>query len=137
VLLADAALPLAGAEEHLERFLLALRGDTLLGCAALERYGHDGLLRSVAVAAEARGQGLGQALVRELVECAGREGVHTITLLTTTAATYFPRFGFRAIARAAAPRAVQDSVEFRETCPASASVLLLDLAPVGEPQPTG
>jgi amino-acid N-acetyltransferase len=63
--------------------------------------------------------------------------VHTITLLTTTAATFFPRFGFRAIARAAAPRAVQDSVEFREACPASASVLLLDLAPVGEPQPTG
>jgi N-acetylglutamate synthase-like GNAT family acetyltransferase len=129
-LLADAALPLAGAEEHLERFILALRGDALLGCAALERYGRDGLLRSVAVAGPARGQGLGQALVQEMVGRARREGLQTITLLTTTAATFFPRFGFRAIARGAAPRAVQDSIEFREACPASAAVLLLHVAPV-------
>jgi amino-acid N-acetyltransferase len=136
-LLTEAALPLAGAEEHLEGFILALRGDALLGCAALERYGRGGLLRSVAVAAEARGQELGEALVRDLVERARQERLQTITLLTTTAAAFFPRFGFQAIAREEAPPAVQDSIEFREACPASASVLLLDLAPVGEPQPTG
>src|SRR5579871_3462203 len=67
-LLAGAGLPLAGAEEHLGRFIVARRGDALLGCAALERYGRDGLLRSVAVAMEARGQGLGQALVQEALE---------------------------------------------------------------------
>jgi N-acetylglutamate synthase-like GNAT family acetyltransferase len=134
-LLTEAALPLAGAEEHLGGFSLALRGDMLLGCAALERYGRDGLLRSVAVAAEARGQGLGGALVQALVERARHEGLQTITLLTTTAAAFFPRFGFRAIAREEAPPAVQDSIEFREACPASATVLLLDLAPVGDPQP--
>jgi len=134
-LLVAAELPLAGAEEHLECFILVLGGDALLGCAALERYGWDGLLRSVAIAAEARGQGLGQALVHEALERARREGLHTITLLTTTAAAFFPRFGFQAIARDAAPCAVQDSVEFREACPASATVLLLHVAQMGDPLP--
>jgi len=134
-LLAAAGLPLAGAAEHLNRFLLAVRGEALLGCAAMGRHGRDGLLRSVAVAAEARGRGVGQALVSEVVELAHREGLDTITLLTTTAATFFPRFGFHPIARDAAPHAVYASVEFREACPASAAVMLLDLAPAGDPLP--
>ena len=39
------------------------------------------------------------------------------------------------VARDAAPCAVQDSVEFREACPASATVLLLHVAQMGDPLP--
>lgn len=46
-------LPLAGAREGLAGFRLARHADAgLVGCAALERYGRSGLLRSVAVAPE-------------------------------------------------------------------------------------
>lgn len=129
-LLTAAALPLDGAEDHLEHFILAQRGAVLLGCAALERYGRNGLLRSVAVTREARGQGLGHALVQEALARARQQELETVTLLTTTAAALFSRFGFQTIAREAAPRPVQDSVEFRDACPATATVMQLDLLPV-------
>lgn len=128
-LLSAADLPLEGAEDHLGDFQLAERDGTLVGCAALERYGRDGLLRSVAVWPEERGAGLGRALVGRVLERAAADGLHTVALLTTTAPDYFPRFGFRAIPRAAVPAAVQASVEFREACPASAVAMRLELVP--------
>lgn len=54
-------------------------------------------------------------------------GLETLVLLTLSAPEYFPRFGFRVIARAAAPAEVQVSEEFRTACPASATVMQLDL----------
>lgn len=133
-LLADAELPLAGAREHLRDFIVAEgAAATLLGCAALERYlaadaeagaaRVSGLLRSLAVAPAARGLGLGASLVESLLNAARAQGLADVTLLTTTAAEYFPRFGFQQIAREAAPLAVRDSIEFRETCPDSAVVM--------------
>ena len=49
-------------------------------------------------------------------------------LLTTTAERYFARFGFVQIARDDVPGAVQQSVEFREACPASAVVMRTELS---------
>lgn len=143
-LLADAELPLAGAREHLGEFIVAEgAAETLLGCAALERYPvapadqpegaanadaeASGLLRSLAVAPAARGLGLGASLVALLLAAARAERLADVTLLTTTAADYFPRFGFRQVTREAAPLAVRESVEFREACPDSAVVMSLAL----------
>ena len=56
-------------------------------------------------------------------------GVTRVFLLTTTAATFFPRFGFREVARADVDAAVRDSVEFTTACPASAVAMRADLAP--------
>jgi amino-acid N-acetyltransferase len=128
-LLEAAGLPLAGAEDHLSDFLLAYRGDALLGVAGLERHGDTALLRSVAVASTARGQALGQALVRQALEQARRAGLKQVVLLTTTAADFFPRFGFRQISRAEVPLAAQASIEFQEACPATAAVMSLVLEP--------
>lgn len=127
-LLTQARLPLAGVEAHLNSFLLAFRDDLLIGCAGLERYGAAALLRSVAVAEGERNTGLGKQLVRRLLEQARAEGVESIILLTTTAAAFFQKLGFIPISRAEAPQAVQCSVEFQEACPASATVMRLDLA---------
>ena len=124
-LLTESELPLDGAEEALAGCLLACdAGETLLGCAALERYGaHMALLRSVAVTRTARGQGVGMALVAKLLADARQDGVTEIWLLTTTAADYFPRFGFQAVKRESAPSVLQNSAEFRYACPASAIVM--------------
>jgi amino-acid N-acetyltransferase len=128
-LLATADLPLAGADEHLPDFFLAFREDLLVGTSGLERYGDTALLRSVAVASTERGQGLGQVLVRQALAHAASLGLRQVVLLTTTAADFFPRFGFQPINRAEVPLATQASVEFQEACPASAAALSLVLEP--------
>jgi amino-acid N-acetyltransferase len=103
--------------------IVAYDGAAIVGCAALELYGPHALLRSVAVDARVRGQGLGQQLTLAALDFARAAGVGDVYLLTETARTFFPRFGFHPVARAAVPVAVQQSVEFTGACPASAVVM--------------
>lgn len=85
------------------------------------------LLRSVAVRPSWRGSGLGEALVRGLVDAAGARGLDALYLLTTTAEHYFPRLGFVRVERAAVPAPVQATLEFTSACPASAVPMTLSL----------
>ena len=128
-LLATSGLPLDGAREHATEFVVAERNGALIGCAAVERHGTAGLLRSVAVAAFEREKGTGEALVERCLQVARESGITTVVLLTTTAERYFPRFGFETIDRSAVPDAVRDSAEFRGACPASATVMRIRLSP--------
>lgn len=131
-LLRTSALPLDGVEEHLGEFLVAELDGGIVGCAAVERYGAAGLLRSVAVAEAERGNGTGATLVRRCIAAASDAGIDTLVLLTTTAERYFPRFGFERIDRALVPMAVRESAEFRGACPASATTMLLRIRSEGE-----
>lgn len=125
-LLESAGLPLDGVRERLEAFTVAVGADgDLAGVAGLERYGGSALLRSVAVAERKRG--LGQRLVRRVLDDAARSGIQKVALLTETAADFFPRFGFRIIAREAAPEEVQQSSQFQGGCCCSATAMLLEL----------
>ena len=126
-LLTAANLPVAGVQEHLDRFILAFRTDELVGSAGLECYEQDGLLRSVAVAESLRGRKLGSALVAQVLAEANRNGLAQLVLLTGTAEAFFARFGFRPIARSDAPETVKASVEFQGVCPQSAVTMLLEL----------
>ena len=116
-------LPLEGLQNHFATTLVARQGDRIVGSAALEVYPDGALLRSVAVAAELQGQGLG----RELTDAAIRLGrdlqVPAVYLLTTTAERFFPKFGFERIERAEVPAAVRSSIEFTSACPSSATVM--------------
>ncbi len=127
-LLERSQLPRAGLEGHLETTLVARDGNQLVGCAAIEPFGTAGLLRSVAVDAALRGQGLGQRLTRAALDLARERGIKTVYLLTETAGDFFPRFGFQPVTRAQVAPAVQQSVEFTSACPASACAMKLDLA---------
>jgi N-acetylglutamate synthase-like GNAT family acetyltransferase len=126
-LLRSVDLPTAGVAESVESFVLAEADGRLVGAAGLEVHGRDGLLRSVAVDPSLRGRGLGARLTERVLRGARAAGLRRVYLLTTTAEDYFPRHGFRRIARAEASADVQESVEFREACPASAAVMALDL----------
>lgn len=126
-LIEASGLPVAGVEEWLPRFLVAERAGVLVATAGLEVHGPDGLLRSVAVAADWRGRGLGTALTDRLIAEAVRLGLHSVYLLTTTAEGYFPRHGFRRIGREEVIGPVANSVEFREACPATAAAMVLVL----------
>ncbi len=127
-LLKAADLPIQGIAEWLSRFVVAEHAGTIAGVAGVEVYGADGLLRSVAVADEWRGRGLGGALTGEVLALARKDGLRAVYLLTETAENYFPRHRFRRIERREVPEPVTHSVEFRELCPASSVVMVATLA---------
>jgi amino-acid N-acetyltransferase len=120
-------LPHAAIEQHLDDTLVARDGRRLVGCAAVERYGAAGLLRSVAVAQDRRGSGLGIRLTTAALEHAHARGIRTLYLLTETAADFFPRFGFHPVARTAVAPAVRQSAEFTGACPDTALVMVKEL----------
>ena len=122
-LLTEAGLPLAGVAELLPSLLVAEVNGAVVGVGGLEVCCDDALLRSVAVAPEWRSRGLGRTLVTRLIADAEARGFRALYLLTMTAEQYFPRFGFEPIDRDAVPAAVRATAEFREACPASATVM--------------
>ncbi len=111
-LLRAAGLPVPGAEDAPVQMRVLREGGRLLACAGYERYGERALLRSVAVAAEARGRGLGRALAAALLAELEARGTRETYLLTLEAAGFFARLGFAPIERSAAPAAVLASHEF-------------------------
>lgn len=129
VLLRAAKLPLDGVEEQFgEGYAIAECDGVMVGAEGIEVYGDAGLLRSAVVDPAWRGQGVGDALTQDRLAWAARRGLREVWLLTTTAADYFPRFGFAPADRAHAPGAMQQSREFAEACPASAVALRLALS---------
>jgi len=95
-------------------------GGSLGGAIVLEPFGHEGLLRSLAVAPDARSHGLGRGLVAQLESDARTEGVGKLVLLTQTADTFFRDLGYRTVSRDDVSDAVKQSAQFRSLCPASA-----------------
>ena len=122
-LLASSKLPVDGVADLLDGFIVAETDGGLAGVAGLERCSENALLRSVAVAEEWRGRGVGNALVTRLLSDAERQGIDRIFLLTTTAERWFPVFGFTRITRDDVPAAVRETSEFRDICPSSAVVM--------------
>lgn len=116
-------LPADGLVDHLSTTLVARETGRIVGSAGLEVYGDGALLRSVAVDPDLQGTGLGHRLTEAATARAIELGVPALYLLTTTAERFFPRFGFSRIDRAEVPAGVQQSVEFRSACPASAVVM--------------
>jgi amino-acid N-acetyltransferase len=122
------ALPVDGLLDHLATVLVARSLDRVVGSAALEVYDDGALLRSVAVDATQRGRGVGNRLTAAALDLAVTLRVPAVYLLTVTAEGYFPRFAFSRISRDEVPRGVQQSVEFRSACPASAVVMARSLS---------
>lgn len=127
-LVVAAALPADGIRDGWgDAYAVAATGERVIGVAGVEVHGRSGLLRSVAVAPEARGTGVGQALTRDRIEWARAARLDALYLLTTTAQGFFPRLGFTHVERDTVPAEVRASGEFRDVCPASAAVLWLPL----------
>ena len=123
-------LPLAGARDHLDAFVVAQDGPDLIGCAGAELSGEFALLRSVAVAPSRQGEGIGRRMVGAMLAQAKVRSVKSLALLTTTARDWFQGFGFRLTDSSQAPAALKASAEFQGACPASAEFMVLDLEPM-------
>lgn len=104
-------------------FYVGYAGTDPVGIAGLERYGANGLLRSVVVEHDARGNGFGTALCEALETTASADGVETLYLLTTTAAGFFANRGYSEHERSDVPVSIQQTTEFDSLCPTTATCL--------------
>jgi amino-acid N-acetyltransferase len=127
-LLRASSLPTIGIAPVIEDFLVAESGTDVVGVVGMEYCCSYGLLRSTAVSPDYRGKGVARQLVEQVIARAESRGINALYLLTTTAETYFPSFGFVKTTRDAVPGEIQSTDEFRGACPASATVMSLDLS---------
>lgn len=126
-LLERSALPQDDLTSHVATILVARKANRIVGSAALELYGTEALLRSVAVEEPLRGQGIGQKLTDAALELARRHNIKTVFLLTETASQFFSRFGFQPVSRSQVADTVQRSVGFISACPTSAQAMMRHL----------
>ena len=124
-LLVDNDLPTAGVDEHWKTFVVAHDGERIVGCGGSEPYSVAALIRSIAVAAEYRGRGIGRLLVRQLLDRLASRGIREFYLLTTTAPDYFKKRGFKKCDRDEIPPQLLASQEFQDGCCSSAVCMRL------------
>ena len=127
-LLVASHLPTVGVKDIIGDFLVAESGQDIVGVVGMEYCCDYGLLRSTAVSPAWRSKGIARHLVEQIIARAESRGIRALYLLTTTAETYFPSFGFQATTRDLVPAEVRATDEFRGACPASATVMHLPLA---------
>lgn len=127
-LLAQAGLGDAGVADHIHEFLLGRAGGRLVAVTGLEDLGSTGILRSVAVAPDRRGQGHAAAAISTIIERSRARGHEALYLLTRTAEAYFERFGFRAVDRGQVrPSALRSPQFYEKPCELS-TVMVLEFA---------
>lgn len=104
---------------HLGSFWIRRDAPGIVGVVGLEPRGRAALVRSLAVRADGRGQGLGAALLAHAESQAGALGVETLYLLTTTGETFFAAHGYAVTPRETAPPQIQATAEFAGLCPSN------------------
>lgn len=122
-LLVAALLPSGDVDGPNQRFIVARQNGRVVGCAGLESFGEDGQLRSMAVHWTSRNAGLGTSLHGRLLFEAVQAGVRNLYVVTTTAADFFTRQGYRKIQPADVPPGVLASEEYAAFVPGGGVVM--------------
>lgn len=132
-ILAVDGLPADGIAGNLPTWYVAAETEAgvPVGVAGLEVWESVGLIRSVIVAPEVRGRGIGVALMRDRLAWARHQGLTEVYLLTISADAerFWERQGFRRLARAGLPASLHASAELRGACPDTAVTMMLRLSP--------
>jgi N-acetylglutamate synthase-like GNAT family acetyltransferase len=126
-LLERAGLPTSDLESAQPEFVVIRADGKAIAAGALQRFGSSALLRSVVVAPDHRGSGLGHLIVSELERSARTAQITQLILLTETAVEFFAHEGYRVIERSSAPEEMRASEEFRSLCPSSATCMAKSL----------
>jgi UDP-N-acetylmuramate: L-alanyl-gamma-D-glutamyl-meso-diaminopimelate ligase len=128
-LLASVGLPVTDAADgDLRHFFILKNEHGSVGAVALEVLGEDAILRDLAVAATARGQGLGWILADVVVQWARYRGVRRIYLLTETASDFFAaKLGFRVVDRTTVSPDVAATTTFARSTDSKFVAMRLDL----------
>jgi amino-acid N-acetyltransferase len=129
-LLTVAGLPTADlTQANNVRMWILVAGQSPRGVIALQRFGSDGLLRSLAIAPEYRQRGFGRVLVARLEHESVADGIAQLVLLTETAEVFFQKLGYLSIDRSSVSEELKKSSEFHALCPASAVCMQKRLRP--------
>ncbi|HYN89773.1 MAG TPA: N-acetyltransferase [Ardenticatenaceae bacterium] len=118
--------------EHLREFVVAEdQNGTIVGCGALRLMWHDlAEIRSLAIAEQAQGHGIGRRIVERLVDEAQTMGLARVFVLTYQEA-FFRRLGFEVVVKQHFPQKVWADCRAcpkRQACDEVAMVLVLDAA---------
>ena len=93
-------------EAHVRRFVVATTGDEVVGCAELAPLGADlAEIRSLVVAEDARGMGIGRSLASSVVEAAAATSCRRLCAFTHAPA-FFVRLGFSLVPHLQLPEKV-------------------------------
>ncbi len=126
-LLEHAGLPIA--DVSAERLCLIAESDRgICGVIGREVFRNIALLRSLVVSREARGSGIGAALVARLEALCSADGIEELWLLTIDAERFFASLGFTVRERTEAPPAIQGTEEFSSLCPGDAVLMSKNLS---------
>lgn len=120
--LEKSGLPVADLRAETLAFV-AEKDDLFQGVIGQESFGSVALLRSLVVSADARGAGIGPALVSALEFASLADGVRELWLLTTDADRFFRRLGYVIRDRADAPEIIRNTEEFSALCPGDAVLM--------------
>lgn len=124
LLLEQAGLPTSDLTRSRPQFTVLSDDGRIVAAGALERFGPAALMRSVVVAGDRRGAGLGRVIVEELEQAARAARIGSLILLTQSAAEFFAHHGYRLIERIDVPPDIRESTEFRSLCPATATCMM-------------
>jgi len=118
--------------ENLQTFLVAERDGRLIGCCALEVIWSDlAEVKSLAVAADERGKGVGMALVAAAVDQARQLGVPRVFALTLEP-KFFERAGFAVVKKEELPMKVwSDCARCPKQDEGDEIALIRDVSPCG------
>ena len=123
-LLAAAGLPIAGVEDNLAHFLLAVSPKKqILAVIGMEQSGSAGLLRSLAVDPGVQKQGIAAALIIAALSQAKSAEINELYLLTETAESYLQRFGFKKISRSEIPASLLNNSALASACSAGSACM--------------
>ena len=117
--------------DHIPRFLVLAEEEKIAGCVALEPYGPDlAEVRSLAVAEEMQGHGVGARLLEYALAVAKRRKIARV-FAVTHAPEFFARQGFHATSRHAVPEKIARDCN---TCPKAPTCQLVAVINVVLPQ---
>jgi N-acetylglutamate synthase-like GNAT family acetyltransferase len=122
--LIGAGLPIDDLDAPCLALFACVRNGRILGYGGLEVHGGVALARSIVVAPDHRGEGVGRRIVELLLAQAAELGARRIYLLTMDAETYFASLGFVAVDRRKAPAAILATRQMAALCPASATLMM-------------
>ena len=120
-------LPSVDCEEHLDNFILVENEGEIVGLGGLEIYDDIGLLRSIVVVPDNRGNGIGKKICDLIEKRATSLGVKVLFLLTESAEGYFSNLGFSVRSRNEVAASIKGTKQFKELCPSSAKMMVREL----------
>jgi len=126
-LLAESELDISDLKQPSIRLFQIGENGQIAGVGALEIYGNQALLRSVAVKKDFRGHGIGKMLVGQIEKAAILSGIRSLYLLTTTASGFFQSLGYLQINRDEFAEPLKQTAQFSGLCPISAVCMKKEL----------